>query len=137
MRFWRVWRCVTSELNRIWVKFSKMKVKKFSYALRQHLSVALFHIKNRLTHNYCEFYKWKWLIHIWFWQKFIRWKLTGMGTLVKIRSHTNGRWRREHNTKKQNKITNFQTQEILHNTCVVFVSIYCIFKYLQYFALSW
>ena len=31
---------------------------------------------------------------------------------------------------KQNK--NFQTQEILHSICVIFVSVYCIFKYLQY-----
>ena len=33
-------------------------------------------------------------------QNFIRWKLRGVGTLVKIRLHTDGRWTREHNPKK-------------------------------------
>ena len=49
--------CVTSKLNRIWVRFSKMKVKRFNNDLYQHLSIVIFHAKNRLTHNYCGFYK--------------------------------------------------------------------------------
>jgi hypothetical protein len=36
-------------------------------------------------------------------------------------------------SQKKYKITNLQTQEIPHSTCVVFVSICCILRYLQYF----
>ena len=39
----------------------------------------------------------------------------------------------EKTIQKKYKITNFQTQEIPHSTYAVFVSIYCIIKYLQYF----
>ena len=64
--------CVTSKLNKICVKFSKIKVKMFSNGLCQHLSIAIFHVKNGLIHNYCGFYKWEWLIYVLLRTKFIR-----------------------------------------------------------------
>ena len=67
-------------------------------------------------------------------QKFIRWKLKGVGTLIKIIILTLMEDEQENTIhKKYNKITNFQIQEIPHSTCLVFVSIYCIFKCLEYF----
>ena len=41
--------CVTSKLIRTWVKLSKMKVKTFYNAQYQHLSAAIFYIKNGVT----------------------------------------------------------------------------------------
>ena len=125
---------MTSKLNRICVKFSKIKVTMFTYDLCQHLSIAIFHAKNGLTHNYCEFYKWEWLIYVRF--------RTIIYTLKYERSwyidedqntYTNETWTREHNPKNKYKITNLQIQEIPHSTCVVLVSIFCILRYLQHF----
>ena len=56
-------------------------------------------------------------------------KMKGFGTLAKIIYITRTRTR-EHNPIRYKKITNIQRQEIQHNTCVVFVSICIIFKYL-------
>ena len=53
--------------------------------------------------------------------------------MIKIGLHTLMEHEQENTIQKKYKITNFQTQEIPHSTCVVFVSICCILRYLQYF----
>jgi hypothetical protein len=107
----------------------------FNNDLSQHLSIAIFHVKNGLIHNYSEFYKWEWLIHVWFRTNFIRSNKKGVGTLIKIGLHTLMEHEQENTIQKNYHITNFQTKEIPHSMCVVFVSISCIWRYLQYFGL--
>jgi hypothetical protein len=59
--------------------------------------------------------------------------MKGVCTLIKIGVDTLMEYEQENTIQKKFKITNFQTEEIRHSTYAVFVSIYCIFKYLQYF----
>ena len=107
----------------IWVKFSKMKVKIFNNDIGQHLSIAIFHVKNGLTHNCCEFYKWEWLIHVRYRTKNYTSNYERSWYIDQDENtYTNGTWKREHDLKNT-KITNFRTQVILHSTCVVFDSI--------------
>ena len=112
-----------------------MKLKLFSNDLCQHLSVAIFHVKNGLIHNYFEFYKWEWLIHIWF--------RTIIYTLKYERSwyidqdwntYTNGTWTREPQSKKLNArkpTSKYNKYRIVH---ALYLLIFTIFsKYLTYF----
>ena len=63
-------------------------------------------------------------------------KIEIFGTVVKLRIHALMEDEKNNTIqKKENKITNFQTQEILQNTCDVFVSIYGIFQVFALFSL--
>ena len=55
--------------------------------------------RNGLTHNYFEFYKWKWLIHVRFRTKFIHINMKGVGQ--DRNTYTTWTWTREHNPKNK------------------------------------
>ena len=128
---------VTSKVwTRIWVEnFKKRMWRSPGTALCQHLSRAIFHIENGITHRCCEFYKRERLIHVRVRTKI--YTLKRFGTLVEIRIHTWVEDERENVIRKKLKRDekkNFQTPEMPRGTCDVVVSIYCIFKYFLSFS---
>ena len=63
------------------------------------------HVKNGLTHNSCEFYKWQSLVHIWRKTKNYKEKYERSWYIDQDRNTcTNGTWTKEHNPKKLNNI---------------------------------
>ena len=65
-------------------------------------------------------------------QHFTHYKVERVGTLIKTMIHKlMEHVENKHNLKNKRKITNFQTQEIPHNTCHIFVRIYNFLYFLH------
>ena len=112
-----------------------MKAKTFNNDLCQHLSIAIFYIEKRLTHNYCKFYKWGDLSIYGSRQKFIRQNMKGVGTFIKLGIHTlmnMNKRTKSRNIKQDNKLPNTKNYSTLQ-VIYIFVSICCVFKYWENF----